>query len=81
MSPSKKGRQAKKKKAAKARIKAKARAAKAQKSCHFCNESERHLRRLRVTLDAKEEVAWRLCRSCTAVTMVMLRDPRTKKGH
>jgi hypothetical protein len=75
---SKKGRQQKKAKAAKAKAKAKARVARSARSCHFCGESEHHMRRFRASLDGKAEADWKLCRSCAAVTMVLLRDPRRR---
>jgi hypothetical protein len=74
----KNGRRKRKAKAAKAKARAKARAARAGRACHFCGESERHMRRFRASLDGKPEADWKLCRSCAAVTIVLLREPRKR---
>jgi hypothetical protein len=78
VSKKKKGRQRAKVKAARARAKAKTRAAKAARACHFCGETERHMRRFKASFDGKPEADWKLCRSCAAVTMVLLRDQRRR---
>ena len=76
---SKKGRTAKRRAAHKARAKAKARAAKAEKACHLCGETDRHLRRLEVRVDGKSRIRWTVCRMCAATLEVLLRDPRNHR--
>ena len=73
---SKKGRTAKKRKAHKARTKAKARAAKSEKRCVRCGETDRHLRRFKLTVNGKVRADWKTCRMCTAVLDVLVMDPR-----
>jgi ribosomal protein S14 len=74
----KKGRSAKKHKAAKARQKAARRHHRVERACHLCGEDDGHLRRFEVRLDGKKELDWRLCRYCTATLTVLLRD---RRGH
>ena len=87
-SKSKRGRAKKREKAAraKARVKAREAAHRSDKACHFCGETDRHMARFRALLEgyssdrkSKEKLDWKLCRSCAAMTMVLLRDPRTKR--
>lgn len=51
-------------------------------SCDLCGEADHKIRRLTVRVDGKREVKWRTCRSCCAVLLVLLRDPRNRRvGH
>ena len=75
----KKGRTTKKHKAQRARTKAKARAARVDKTCQLCQESDRHIRRFQVKVDGQVECDWATCRSCTAVLLILLADRRNHK--
>jgi hypothetical protein len=72
----KKGRDAKRRKAHKARTKAKVRAERAEKACALCGEGDRHLRRLKMVVDGKAVIDQRVCRMCAAVIEVLVRDRR-----
>jgi hypothetical protein len=84
----KRGRKKKAEKVARAKAQAAARAAahRADKACHFCGETDRHMARFRAQLEgysadrkSKQKLDWKLCRSCAAMTLVLLRDPRNKR--
>lgn len=75
----KKGREKKRRTAHKARNKAKARAAKSEKTCQLCEESDRHTRRFVVKVDGRVECDWATCRSCCAVLRVLLVDRRNHR--
>jgi MinD superfamily P-loop ATPase len=49
--------------------------ARASRSCEVCGE-EAKLHKLKMVLDGKPEVSWRLCRGCAAEKLVAVRCGR-----